>query len=74
MQNETYARPSGCTARSHRIGAPTDLGRSAFERSLVAIRPSIVPSFHRSRVLRAPLFKCKPPRLPGLALSHIGCA
>jgi hypothetical protein len=32
MQNETAARPSRCTARSHRTGVPTGLGRSAFER------------------------------------------
>jgi hypothetical protein len=32
MQSETAARPSRCTARSHRTGVPTSLGRSAFER------------------------------------------
>jgi hypothetical protein len=47
MQNETAARTSRCTARSHRPGVPTGLGQSVFEKTDGAAESSsrITPVF-----------------------------
>jgi hypothetical protein len=64
MQNKIAARPSRSTARSHRTGVPTGLGEGSpaffvlgHPRTCMENQRAALPSAHRLRVNRVPLFR-----------------